>query len=263
MKGKLTLFILFLCVFSFEAVAGLLIAPLRVNFDERERSKEVYVVNNSSERSTYRIGLKDLAAKAVGGYDNVDGLHPTSAQNMLRFSPKQFSLEPGASQKVKIMARRPSSLAQGEYRSHLTFTRVPESAQNSENNTGGASLKVNVLLNYSLPVTVRKGRASSNFEITGLDLVRAGENYQAKVNMEKNHNYSGYGVLKVYWKRSQSAKEVQVGLLNEFKFFHELDKVTATVMLPDFVSERGFYRAVFEGKQEFSGRVLAELLTRK
>lgn len=263
MKGKLTLFILFLCVFSFEVVAGLLIAPLRVNFDDRERSKEVYVVNNSAERSTYRIGLKDLAAKPTGGYDKIDGLHPTSAQNMLRFSPKQFTLEPGASQKVKIMARRSSSLAQGEYRSHLSFTRVPTAVSNTESNANGASLKVNVLLNYSLPITVRKGRASTNFKMSKLDIVKVGETYQARVDIEKNHKYSGYGVVKVFWKSSQSAKETQVGILNEFKFFHELNKATATVTLPDFVSERGLYRVVFEGRQEFSGRVLAEMQVRK
>lgn len=241
-----------------------MIAPLRVSFDDRERIKEVFVVNESSQRATYRIGLQDKQALSNGGYQNMTEGYAGSAKEILKYSPRQFTLDPGQSQKVKIMARRPSSLKSGEYRSHLSFTALPVVSEESEedDNDVGSSLQVNILLNYSIPVIVRKGQYSTNFNIDKLQLQRTQAGYQAMVDLSKQHSYSGYGSLKVYWKRSATSRETQVGELNEYKFFHELNSSQAKVVLPDFNGNSGYYRVVFEGRGEFTGQVLAEFSTR-
>ena len=38
---------------------------------------------------------------------------PSSAAEMVRFSPRQVRLQPGATQKVRLLVRRPASLAEG------------------------------------------------------------------------------------------------------------------------------------------------------
>ena len=123
-------FFVSICLFSFinSAQASLLVSPIRVAFEGRERSHEIVLINSSSEVKTYRLAWQEKLALPSGGYKDLTAEETVgypSASKMLRFSPRQVTLKPNERQIVRLGLRRPKDLADGEYRSHLKLEALP------------------------------------------------------------------------------------------------------------------------------------------
>src|SRR5690606_18933622 len=100
------------------------------------------------------------------------------ADSMIVYSPRQFTLAPGSTQVVRIAVRKPADLPPGEYRSHLSFDRLPDSdagATNIENVNKPTSpneigVQVTALLGVSIPVIVRHGETSAEVSVSNIQL---------------------------------------------------------------------------------------------
>ena len=92
------------------------------------RTAQVDLINNGSEPATYRISLVNQRMGEDGQFLPVDTplAGELFANDMVQFSPRQVTLQPGTSQTVRVMVRKPAGLAAGEYRSHLHFEKMPE-----------------------------------------------------------------------------------------------------------------------------------------
>src|SRR5690606_39210727 len=110
------------------------------------------------ESTTYRLALVNRRMSETGGFTDIDQPLPGEqfADEMLRFSPRQVTLAPGASQTVRIMVRKPSNLAEGEYRSHLLFSQQPQATGSNSIETRKDAKKIGVvitaLIGASIPV---------------------------------------------------------------------------------------------------------------
>ena len=261
MKSYTTALLLFLLLISPLVQADLLVSPTRIAFDNRERVKNLNVVNSGEITRAYRLSFIDQRAKEAGGYIKLtDDSFTSSAKDFLRVSPKQVVLKPGESQVIKVVARRPSNLANGEYRSHLFVEALanPMSIEDLEA-TDGISMHLNVQLSYSFPIIVRKGPANVDIGIDTITTNRLENgNGQIHLQLSKKSPISGYGKLKAYWTPVGSSTESQVGILNEYKFFHELNKSTPKITWLNMPKGRGKLRVAYLGGHEFAGRKLAE-----
>ena len=47
-------------------------------------------------------------------------------ENYIRYSPRQVRLNPNEKQTIRLMMRRSNSMKEGEYRSHLMFSPIPD-----------------------------------------------------------------------------------------------------------------------------------------
>lgn len=260
-KSKLCLLVFVL--FSHNVSANLLLAPTRVALNDRERSAKLSIVNTGKVTRTYRLSFIEKQANPNGGYltlepEEVD--KSITATSMLRVSPRQVTLKPGGNQTVKIAARRPKGLEEGEYRSHLKISALPEKPKETDDQVEGMAIKLNLQINYSIPVIVRKGRLDYQNKIENFELFSDLERDQGliKVNLSRAGKHSTFGSIKGYWREKGSRNEKMVATLNDFKFYHELDNVVTTVSWPNFTPAEGELRMVFEGKKEFSRRKLAE-----
>ena len=106
-------------------LAQLSVSPKRVIFEGRERSQELLLLNTGDTSKTYRIHFKQLLMTEQGGFAAVES-PAFSASQAVRFSPRQVTLAPGSSQTVRLLLRKPKGFADGEYRSHLTFSELPD-----------------------------------------------------------------------------------------------------------------------------------------
>lgn len=250
-----------ICIFNVNA--SLLISPTRVVIDDRERSSKVVLINTGTITRTYRVGWAEKRALAEGGYYDLneeEAKNFPTASSMFRVSPKQVTLAPGERQIVKLLARRPKGLADGEYRSHLKFTVLPPK-NNGEKGAPG-SIKLKLLLNYAIPAILRQGEGDFN---VSMDDIKLDINEQRKktyilVSMSRSGISSTHGNFKAYWTPEGSSKELLVGELNAVNFYPEVNKTVFKLFWQndDFNLKKGKLRVRYEGQQEYRNLLLAE-----
>jgi hypothetical protein len=171
------LFLLFLWGHQ-SALAGLMLYPTRVVLESKDRSAQVELINNGNQPEPYRIGIFNRRMTETGEIVAADKPQAGElfADDLLRYSPRQVTLQPGKAQTVRIMVRKPAGLAAGEYRSHLQFDRVADAAgaANLENlakpTEGEISIVLQALVGASIPVIVRHGETRVTTTLTDLTL---------------------------------------------------------------------------------------------
>lgn len=202
------------------ARAEIMLFPTRVVMENDTRSAQVEVVNRDPTEVSFRVNLVNRRMTEDGQI--VEATTPEAgeqfADGMAMFSPRLIKLAPGASQTVRIFARRPAGLADGEYRSHLQFDRLPEpsAGSNIENlagpKPGQSSIQLTALIGASIPVIIRQGRLSATAGIEGLSLEPAhGEAAPALIfTLHRQGNKSVYGDITASY-QPRSGKPVEIG----------------------------------------------------
>lgn len=160
------------------AMADLMLYPMRVEMEKNQRAAQVELVNRGLAPETYRISVVNRRMTDTGQIVPTDNAEPGErfATNMLRYSPRQVTLQAGESQTVRISLRKPAGLANGEYRSHLQFDRQPDvegisdiaRAVNPE--PGQITIRLTTLIGVSIPVIVRHGDTSAKLTLDTLAL---------------------------------------------------------------------------------------------
>ena len=203
------------------ALGQLMVAPTRIIFEGNERTKHVNLINNGSETGRYRITFVRRNMSPDGKIDEIEENEPGMySDEMVRFSPRQVTLEPGQSQIVRLMLRKKRDTADGEYRSHMMFQSLPDPASTDVSNLASNSKKVAIQLipvvGITIPVIVRQGDLKSevnlsNFEIKQSNTVKAQSVLSLKINREGD--MSIYGDFRVYF-TPKGGEPVNVGTLN-------------------------------------------------
>lgn len=152
------------------AMGDLVVAPTRVILEGRNRAAEISLIHRGQEPATYRIGFVELEMDERGGMREREA-GPDSAAALIRFSPRQVTLEPGQVQTVRLQLRKPAELAAGEYRSHLTFRHVPGELP-AVDSSGGVAVALVPVYGVSIPVIVRHAvTGPGTLEIASASLV--------------------------------------------------------------------------------------------
>src|SRR3954453_917315 len=111
---------------AYAGVGDLLVAPTRIVLDGR-KGAEVILNNIGEEPATYRISIEFRRMTEDGGL--VDVTEPTAedkaAADMIVYAPRRVTLAPHQPQAIRIAARPPQGLADGEYRVHMLFRAIP------------------------------------------------------------------------------------------------------------------------------------------
>lgn len=198
------------------AKAELMLHPTRIVFDKNDRAAQVELINNSREAATYRITLVNRRMTEDGHFEPVAAplAGELFAEPMLRYSPRQITLQPGTAQTVRLMLRKPAVLAEGEYRSHLHFEKLPAPAGSSSIETQGKPGDIGVMLNAlvgaSMPVIVRHGAAHATVGLSKLALhqARDGRAPMLALQFDRSGNSSVYGDLQVTFTPQGGAPQV-------------------------------------------------------
>jgi P pilus assembly chaperone PapD len=199
------------------ALADLMLFPTRVVFEKNQRTTQVDLVNNGAEAATYRISLVNRRMSESGELlpadSPLDG--ELFASDMVQFSPRQVTLQPGTSQTVRVMVRKPAELAAGEYRSHLNFQRMPEakgatSVEAAAGDRKEIGIVLTALVGASIPVIVRHDATSAAVSLSHLELQAsaAGAPALLALQFDRTGNRSVYGDLAVSFTPRGGAQQV-------------------------------------------------------
>ena len=142
-------------------VGDLLVAPTRIVLDGR-RGTEVILNNIGDDVATYRISVELRRMTPDGRL--IDVAAPNSAeqaaQAMILYAPRRVTLPPNQPQAIRLSARAPQGLADGEYRVHLLFRAIPAPraiAPAGGQKVEGVAFQLTPIYGVTIPVIVRLG----------------------------------------------------------------------------------------------------------
>jgi hypothetical protein len=183
-------------------VGDLLVAPTRLVLNGG-RSAEVILNNIGEEPATYRISAEFRRMTADGLLEEVADPSEAekAARDMIIFAPRRITLAPREPQSIRIAARPPKDLPDGEYRIHLLFRAVPPAAPVAKpagEPPKGLSFKLTPVYGVTIPVIVRLGNLSVQAAISNVHLVQRGGKPAVALELSRSGERSTFGEVRVF-----------------------------------------------------------------
>ncbi len=182
-------------------IGDLLVAPQRLVFDGG-RGAEVILNNVGEEPATYRISVEFRRMTENG--DLVDVPSPSAtdkaAQDMIIYAPRKVTLAPHEPQAIRIAARPPQGLPDGEYRVHMLFRAIPPAtpiADASGEQAKSVQFKLVPVYGVTIPVIVRLGNLQATGGIANVQLERKDGRSAIGLDLTRTGSRSTYGEVRV------------------------------------------------------------------
>lgn len=259
------------CLFALlsqPARAELMLHPTRIVFDKNDRAAQVELINNSKEAATYRITLVNRRMTDDGRFEPAAAALAGElfADPMLRYSPRQITLQPGTAQTVRLMLRKPAVLPDGEYRSHLHFEKLADAAGSTSieahGKPAGIGVMLNALVGASMPIIVRHGATSATVGLSNLALhpAEAGRAPLVALQFDRSGSSSVYGDLQVTFTPQGAAPQV-LATAGGIAIYspNTVRRATLPLQVPQGMAlQRGTLNLVYRHRADAGGGVLAE-----
>ena len=202
-RAACALVLILLAAASAEAGVGdLLVAPTRLVLDGH-RSTELVLNNIGDAPATYRISVEFRRMKADGTLEEVRD--PTAAEkaasDMIVYAPRRVTLAPHEPQSIRIAARAPQGLADGEYRVHLLLRAVPapEPVAPADGEKGkGVQLRLIPIYGVTIPVIVRLGNLDAKAGISDVKVEDWNGKPAVGLELSRSGTRSTFGDVRVY-----------------------------------------------------------------
>ena len=183
-------------------IGDLLVAPTRIVLDGR-KGAEVILNNIGDEPATYRISVEFRRMTADGGL--VDVPEPSAedklAEDMIVYAPRRVTLAPHQPQSVRVNARAPEGLPDGEYRVHLLFRAIPPthpvSAAGPDEAAKGLRFALIPVYGVTIPVIVRFGNLQAKAGIANVHLETRDGKPQVAMDLSRSGDRSTFGEVRV------------------------------------------------------------------
>src|SRR6478672_4808261 len=140
-------------------VGDLLVAPTRIILNG-SRGTEIVLSNIGDDVATYRVSVELRRMKGDGTLDDVTDPNDRekAAEAMILYAPRRVTIAPNQPQTIRIAARAPAGLADGEYRAHLLFRAVPPPRPVAPpTQAKGISFELITIYGVTIPVVIRLG----------------------------------------------------------------------------------------------------------
>ena len=182
-------------------VGDLLVAPTRIILDGR-KGAEIILNNIGDAPATYRVSVEFRRMTEAG--DLVDVATPSatdkSAEDMIVYSPRKVTLAPNEPQAIRIAARPPQGLPDGEYRVHMLFRAIPPAtpvAQAEAEKPQGVQFKLTPVYGVTIPVIVRLGNLQATAGIADVKLEKKGTDTAVGLDLTRAGGRSTFGEVRV------------------------------------------------------------------
>lgn len=186
---------------SSAGVGDLLVAPTRIVLDGR-RGTEIVLNNVGDEPATYRISVEFRRMTQDGMLADVTDPTPQekAAADMIVYAPRRVTLAPHEPQSIRIAARPPQGLPDGEYRVHLLFRAIPPATPVAANNgepVKGLHLQLIPIYGVTIPVIVRLGNLQVSAGISNVELEKKDGKPEIGLDLSRSGTRSTFGEVMV------------------------------------------------------------------
>ena len=182
-------------------VGDLLVAPTRIVLDGR-KGAEIILNNIGEEEATYRISVEFRRMLPNGTLSEVAEITDAdkAARDMIVYAPRRVTLAPNEPQSIRINARPPKGLPDGEYRVHMLFRAVPPATPVTEKATQdakGVSFKLIPIYGVTIPVIVRLGNLAVQAAISDVRVEQREGKPAIALQLSRSGTRSTFGDVKV------------------------------------------------------------------
>jgi len=185
-------------------VGDLLVAPTRIVLDGR-KGAEVILNNIGEEPATYRVSIEFRRMTEDGGLADV--AEPTAqdkiAEDMIVYAPRRVTLVPHQPQSIRIAARAPQGLPDGEYRVHMLFRAIPPAnpvvaaSASTDDAPKGLHFQLIPVYGVTIPVIVRFGNLDATAGIANVKLDSAAGKSAVDLDLSRSGKRSTFGEVRV------------------------------------------------------------------
>jgi hypothetical protein len=181
-------------------VGDLLVAPTRIVLNG-SRGTEIVLSNIGDEVATYRISVELRRMKEDGSLEDVVAANDreTRARDMIFYAPRRVTIAPNEPQTIRISARAPKDLPDGEYRAHLLFRAVPPPRPVApKTEVKGIAFELIPIYGVTIPVVIRMGNLQARVGIANVQLAEQGGKPAVALDLTRAGDRSVFGDVRVF-----------------------------------------------------------------
>lgn len=181
---------------------GVVVAPHAIYLDHRTRSASITLYNPGADpaevtiSSMYGYPVTDsLGHFMLRLPDSVDASMP-SATAWIEAFPRRMTLPPLQRQTVRLLARPPLTLTDGEYWSRVMISAKGGAIAVSSSDTSGIEIGLSLEVRTIIPLIYRKGALHSSIAVYNLRAVPQGDSLAIRVRLERRGTAAYLGTAK-------------------------------------------------------------------
>ncbi len=202
MRATLIAVVCFLAGGSAASAQGVLVAPHAVIIDHRARSTALTLYNPGAEPAEIAISLffGYPVTDSTGELELVtpEGRDPQSATGWIEAYPRRMVIGPLERQTVRLLARPPGRLADGEYWSRIMIAAkggaVPVTLPDSA--PPGIAVGLNLEVRTIIPLQYRVGTARTGLALDPPRVARDGDSLVVRARMTREGNAAFLGTVR-------------------------------------------------------------------
>ena len=161
-----------------DAGGVIVLSSTLLTVEAHERTVTVRASNDTAQPQRYRLSLGDMVMGSEGQLLVPDEEVPTpepSASDWVMATPRSLALDPGESQTIRLLVRRPANLEDGEYRAHLRISQEPPPGTagglEEERPEDGLQFQLTTVYSLSIPVVIRQGKPEVSARLASAQLL--------------------------------------------------------------------------------------------
>jgi hypothetical protein len=181
-------------------VGDLLVAPTRIVLNG-SRGTEIVLSNIGDDVATYRVSVELRRMKPDGSLEDVAVAsdRETTARDMILYAPRRVTIAPNQPQTIRIAARAPAGLPDGEYRAHLLFRAVPAPRPVAPpTEVKGVSFELIPIYGVTIPVVVRMGNLSAKVGIANVAMTKLEGKPAVSLDLTRAGDRSVFGDVRIF-----------------------------------------------------------------
>jgi len=245
---------------------GVMVAPQRVILENRNRTASITMVNPGDRPLQFRIELIHMDMDSQGRLKKVEAPNQDQKkmEKIVRYSPRRTLLAPGKSQTIRVMARRPAGVPDGEYRMHLSL--APIALPHPSNQTRAAAdgdartdFDIDLLIGVTLPIFVRYGELKADVGVSGVEVVKSQRPF-VNLDLTRTGNRSVSVNIDIYLVSEDGQKEEKVGMVSGAAVYYpnELRMVRIPLSLPkEFRFSGRTLKVILKDNENKKGEILS------
>jgi len=187
---------------AIKLTASVMVAPTVVFLSDRHRTGRIVVQNPSDFptevdiRFSFGLPYSDSLGNVRVTLQDSAVTDPRSAMDWLKAFPRKVVIPPHGSQTVRLTARPPKDLPDGEYWARIVVSsREGTATVPASDDEGRISTQLNMIMQMAIMVKYRTGELVSNLELKDVRTINNDKLVSVLLDMSNRGNVSYMGVL--------------------------------------------------------------------
>ena len=216
-------------------VAGIGVDPHMVVLTPSRPAGAITVLNPHATRAEFSVDLRfGFATTDSAGRLRVElreGPDSASAADWITPYPSRFTLRPGGTRTVRLLARPPAALIDGEYWARITVHARDDAPPSFIDTSDSSSARVRIAMETAtvLPIFFRKGAVTTGVTIEALDALAHRDSVDVSATLTRRGNGAFVGVARL---SVQDAKGVTIASTDRHIAVYRSMRPRWTIALP-------------------------------